>query len=195
MLIVCEGRKTEPAYFAGIRKTFRLSNANVAVLPSEYGTDPMSVVTYAEHEYERNKDYDRVYCVFDRNGHGNFDDAVNRISRSPLSRRGVLLGAISIPCFEVWLLLHFVYYTAPFNATGNRSACDRVIAAVRRHVPGYRKGFAGIYVHLEERLERAIEHGQRLMSENQHSGSDNPSTQVHRLVSYLRDLRKGESES
>lgn len=189
VLIVCEGQKTEPAYFKGVGATYGLSSANVKVVPSNYGNDPVSVVKYAEEEYRKAKDYDRVYCVFDRDGHANFDQAIDRIRGSSLGQQGKMIAAFSIPCFEVWVLLHFEYVAAPFRAAGGHSACDRVISEVRRYIADYSKDFSGIYAQLEPRLGDAITHGARLETENGRTGSDNPSTQLHELVKYLRDLR------
>lgn len=189
VLIVCEGKKTEPAYFNSLSQTFGLSNANIRAVPSNYGNDPMSVVNYAEDEFHQTKDYDRVYCVFDRDGHANFQQAVDRIRDSRLGRQGKMFAAYSVPCFEVWVLLHFQYWSAPFKSAGGQSACDRVIAEVTRHIPGYSKDFSGVFALLEPRIEDAIRHGERLEAENADTGSDNPSTQLHHLVKYLRDLR------
>lgn len=49
ILIVSEGTKTEPHYFREIRSEYRLQTANVEVQPSEWGTDPLNIVKYAEH--------------------------------------------------------------------------------------------------------------------------------------------------
>jgi hypothetical protein len=48
VLIVSEGSKTEPLYFGEIRQHFRLQTATVQVRPSEFGTQPLQVVEYAE---------------------------------------------------------------------------------------------------------------------------------------------------
>lgn len=39
VLIVCEGEKTEPQYFNGLRLAERLSSANIRVTPAD-GSDP-----------------------------------------------------------------------------------------------------------------------------------------------------------
>ena len=62
VLIVCEGEKTEPHYFGGLRLHYRLSSANIEITRA-HGTDPMSIVSFAE---ARLGNYDRAYCVFDR---------------------------------------------------------------------------------------------------------------------------------
>lgn len=66
-LIVCEGEKTEPGYFEGLKKAHRLGSANIKVVSGE-GSDPVSIVKHALREYQRGG-YDRAYCVFDRDGH------------------------------------------------------------------------------------------------------------------------------
>lgn len=53
ILIVSEGRKTEPNYFHEIRKVYRLHTAHVEVRPSELGTAPIQVVQYAQILFEK----------------------------------------------------------------------------------------------------------------------------------------------
>ena len=66
VLIVCEGKKTEPEYFEGLKRAYRLSGANIKVVPGD-GNDPVSIVKHALTEY-RKGGYDRAFCVFDRDG-------------------------------------------------------------------------------------------------------------------------------
>ncbi len=56
VLIVCEGGKTEPEYFRGLRTVLRLSSANITVVPSHYGNDPVSVVKYAIETHKQDKE-------------------------------------------------------------------------------------------------------------------------------------------
>ena len=69
VLIVCEGTKTEPAYFNQIRNKLELSTANVEVTPADR-SDPMSIVRYAKDlqkiSARQGNRYDHIYCVFDR---------------------------------------------------------------------------------------------------------------------------------
>ncbi|MGO9638098.1 MAG: RloB family protein [Terracidiphilus sp.] len=191
VLIVCEGKKTEPNYLQGLKAAYRLSNANIKVLHPD-ATDPMSIVTFAEGELRR-EGYDRAYCVFDRNGHANYDEAVRRVADSEAGRAERLCAATSVPCFEVWLLLHFCFSAAPFTATGALSACDRVLRELRKHLPDYSKGQANAYDLLVDRLDMAITHAKRLEIQNERSGASNPATGVHRLVQYLRELKQPKS--
>jgi RloB-like protein len=183
VLIVCEGDKTEPQYLDGLKQAFKLSNANIRVTSAD-GTDPVSIVRFAQRLVDREGEYDRVYCVFDRNGHANFAEAIGLIR--PLGYQPI----VSWPCFEIWVLLHFVYSTAPYNSIGCQSACDLVVREVRKYFAGYAKGHRGIYGHLESKIDAAITHAKRLRQHNTSSNSYNPSTAVDELVDYLRKLKR-----
>jgi hypothetical protein len=132
----------------------KLSSANIHVTPA-VGTDPVSVVRFAETLATGNG-YDRVYCVFDRDGHAKFGDAIN------LVRQLGYYEIVSWPCFEIWLLLHFVYSTAPYNSTGKQSACDIVVREVKKRFAEYVKGHRGVYSHLESKIDAAITNARRL---------------------------------
>ena len=182
ILIVCEGGKTEPNYFKGLRIAYRLSNANIHVTPAD-GTDPMSVVQFAEREFTSG-DYDRVYCVFDRDTHATYDAARRRVDALPN-----FYAAVSWLCFEVWVLLHYRYSTAPIESVGKRSACDNAVRELRNHLPNYAKGLVGIFDILAAQLDVAIEHGGRLCEHNEQNGSVNPATNVQDLVEFLIHLK------
>lgn len=190
VLIVCEGEKTEPEYLRGLQKFHRLSNANITIVPGD-GNDPVSIVNHALDAYRKaGGDFNRVYCVFDRDGHANYQQALDLVANSPLGRKGKLFAITSVPCFEIWVLLHFVYTTAAFVAAGGRSACDNVIGAIRGHMPEYQKALTGVFAQLQSRLEVALTHGNRLAQHNGDTGSHNPATRIHELVTYLMELKK-----
>lgn len=108
--MVCEGSVTEPAYIRGFERHVR--NATVEVhIPREQG-DPRKLVEIAKEtaqtaarEAKRQRDeflaYDEVWCVFDRDEHNRFDEALDMAGTNDIRL------AISNPCFELWLLLHF----------------------------------------------------------------------------------------
>src|SRR4051812_6616463 len=77
ILIVCEGSKSEPYYFKELCKEYRLSNTNIEIVHSKK-TDPLSIVDYAI-EMDKNKKYDRIYCVFDKDQHDNYLKAIEKI--------------------------------------------------------------------------------------------------------------------
>ena len=112
------------------------------------------------------------------------------IANSPNGRIGRLRAITSVPCFEIWVLLHFRYSSAAFNSAGSQSACDRVIAEIKKHFPKYSKGSAAVYDRLEPLMNDAQAHAERLFKDNAVTGSTNPATLVHELVSYLCNLKK-----
>jgi hypothetical protein len=193
VLIVCEGAKTEPYYLDGFRLACRLSNANIRVIPAN-GNDPMSVVRAAEEQMRR-FEYDRGFCVFDRNGHANYQAALNKLRESALGRDGRLRAITSVPCFEVWMLLHFVFTTAPFRAARGESACDRVVRAVRKHLPNYRKGTKEVFGQVAPLIQQALLHGNRLAEHNRGTNTSNPATDIHLIVQYLQVLKQDGNEA
>ena len=195
VLIMCEGEKTEPEYLKGLRKACDLNPANIVIVPAE-GNDPVSIVKQAIESCRRSPgEFDRVFCVFDRDGHVNYQEALDLVTNSPLRKKGILAAITSVPCFEIWVLLHYAYSSAPFTAAGGRSACENVVAAIRGHLPGYQKAFAGLFDQLWPLLDTAVTHGERLALHNHQTESDNPATRVHELVNYLRSLKREEEEN
>ncbi len=190
VLIVCEGEKTEPEYLKGLKRACRLSNANITILPGD-GNDPVSIVKHALKLFQKPAGgYDRGFCVFDRDGHVNYQQALDQVAKSSLGRKGRLVAITSVPCFEFWILLHFEYTAAPFTAVGGKSACDKVIEKVRAHFPEYQKAMNGVYENLLPRADTAIAHAKTLAHHNHETGTSNPATKVHELIMYLRGLKK-----
>jgi len=188
-LIVCEGEKTEPEYLRALRKASDLNPVNIKIVSADRN-DPVSIVREAIARFSSNLgEFDRVFCVFDRDGHANYQQALNLVANSPLGRRQVLTAITSVPCFEIWILLHYAYSSAPVTASGERSACEKVVAAIHRHLPEYEKAFDNVFEKLAPMLDAAIAHADRLAVHNRDTESDNPATRVHELVKYLRSLK------
>lgn len=187
VLIVCEGAKTEPNYLREIRDTYRLSTANIDICGEECGSDPLSVVNYAIRKFHQDPDYDRVYCVIDRDKHATFDAAIDKLRQTMLGKKVSFTAITSVPCFEFWLLLHFGYTTRQFCAPGNASNCELVIAELNKEgrIPGYNKGARNIFALTKDKLPDAIKHARRLQQHNKATGTNNPATNMHELVEYL----------
>ena len=185
VLIVCEGKRTEPLYFHDLAARYRLSMANIEVVGS--GSDPRTVVRKAKKlsigESRHGEKFDRVYCVFDRDEHTTFDRACDEAGAS-----GVKL-AVSWPCFEFWLRLHFGFSRQPYARSRGKSAAQNCVEEVSRLLRGYAKGTHGVFRQLEERLEEAKANAVRTLSDAQATGEFNPSTDIHELVDYLQSLK------
>ena len=187
VLIVCEGEKTEPNYFAGLRRHHDLSSLNVAILAARR-SDPLAIVHFAEQKANL-ESYNRIYCVFDLDRLANVDRALKKIATLDAGGSGRWYAVTSMPCFEIWVLLHFKYTSSPYSSAGGRSACDNVVAHVRQHLPNYAKGDQTVYDQIKDRTGNAVTNAERLAVHNSGAGSHNPATRVHELVDYLCKLR------
>lgn len=190
VLIVCEGAKTEPNYLREIRDTYRLSTANIDICGKECGSDPLSVVNCAIKKFREDLDYDRVYCVLDRDKHSTFDAALDKLRQTKLGKEVLFVAITSVPCFEFWLLLHFGYTTRQFCAPGNASNCELVMSALNKSgkIPGYKKGASNIFDLTKEMLPNAINHARQLQQHNHTTGNSHPATNMHELIEYLFNL-------
>jgi hypothetical protein len=187
VLIVCEGARTEPLYFDDIRKQNRVPTAHICILHAD-GTQPRQVVDFAEKTFLETREYDWVYAVFDRDDHTTYADAINRAAELDRrlhndERKPVRFAAIpSVPCFELWLLLHF----SEIQAFQHRA---KIISLLRTCIPGYQKGTENVYAATEPALPQAVERAQRLVARFAPVPGDDPYTRVHEVVQHLRSIR------
>jgi len=147
VLIVCEGKKTEPYYFRGLCQDLRLNPKNVVIEYRKSGLDPKSLVMFAIETFKKDKDFDHVFCVFDKDKHVSYPAALDKIRATRLAGGATLQAITSVPCFEIWLLIHFTYTTRPFTTAGDDSNCKLVIDEMDRkgRIPGYEKGSRDIF--------------------------------------------------
>lgn len=196
ILIVSEGSKTEPLYLNEIRAEYRLSTTNVQVQPSQFGTTPLQVVEYAEHLFLNGDDtryiephaFERVFAVFDRDDHATYHNALGKAAaldgklyndlKQPMSFEAIA----SVPCFELWLLLHFEDVLAPLHR-------NEVYQRLRQYLPDYDKGQAGYYEQTRKHSNAANLRAEQLAQlTNAHNGIE-PYTDLHRLVTLLTTLK------
>lgn len=57
-----------------------LSSANIEIAENDEGSNPINVVDCAIKRYRSDRGYDRVYCVFDRDRHARYREALAKIS-------------------------------------------------------------------------------------------------------------------
>jgi hypothetical protein len=191
VLIVCEGEKTEPYYFHGLKECYGLNSANVEI-GGNIGSAPSSIYDYARQRYRAEKDagdpFDHVYCVFDKDTHDSYDQTVQDLAHS--TPKNVFRAITSIPCFEYWLLLHFEYSTRPYNPLPENSSCHQALHDLRRYLPHYSKGRQDTFTELQGRLEVAKNNARRALMASEANGTDNPSTHVHELVEFLQKIKQ-----
>lgn len=113
ILIVCEGKNTEPSYF----RKFKLTSATINAVGNGYNTT--SLVSHAI-KLNRQGAYDQVWCVFDKDQFPAIDFN-NAITNAKRNNFGV---AYSNQAFEYWLILHFEDHQ---GGGMNRADYDEVI--------------------------------------------------------------------
>lgn len=194
VLIVCEGGKTEPQYFGEIKDHYEIDSANVRIT-GDCGSDPVSVVNYALelYQYEKCKGdcFDRVYCVIDQDSYklppNKYQQALDKIAS--VKPKNTFFSITSVPCFEYWLLLHFIYTTSPFSSVGGVSAGAAVLQQLKNYWPEYEKALKGTFVSRLTELELATTNAIRSLADAQENHTDNPSTHIHELVNFLKNIK------
>lgn len=190
VLIVCEGSKTEPFYFADLKDSYGLSTANVEIC-SNCGSNPISILQYGKKRYREESSkgnrFDRVYCVFDKDNHTEYRETISKIQG--LKPINTYFAINSVPCFEYWLLVHFSPTTRPYNDLPGKSACNQVLAELRMHMPHYTKGKRGVFTELEKQLMQACRNAKQTLQAAENNDNDNPSTNVHMLIEFLQNIK------
>ena len=189
ILIVCEGRETEPNYFRGLRDEEIVRQNFSVVVQKGKGGSSLEVVQQAIAEQEkaanRGEHFDEVWCVFD------VEQASQReqvIKARKLADQHKIQLALSNPAFEVWLLAHFARTKRSF------ADCDKVIEELNKHWrhefgQDYEKNDEQLYARLANRTRTAIDNARKVREQDWVSSADivdcNSATDVYRLVERL----------
>ena len=198
-LIVCEDSVSAPAYFKKLIGYLQLNTIDVQIC-GESESAPISVVRFGEAYLQQDKDFEYIFFVFDRDMHDSYGAALEKIhglqKRKEYRSRSVRIQAItSVPCFELWLFLHYKNSSKPWSSTQRHSPASCLIAELRKLGPpfkDYRKDRGCAYFDaIKDKLHVAIKHAEALL-ENSNYEEDthyiNPSTRVHQLVKTLQEI-------
>ena len=182
ILVVSEGEVTEPEYLRGLQRACR--NPRVTIkLAEEHGV-PMALVRAAKkykeeargranQEEDDNLAYDSVWCIFDVDDHPAVGEA------SEMARDNRIRLAISNPCIELWLLLHF-------SENPGMQHRDTISRILKNHVPDYDKhvDYATYSAGYSQAVTRA-----RKMDQDAREAQEphrNPTTGVYELTELIR---------
>ncbi|MGD0519029.1 MAG: RloB family protein [Thermoguttaceae bacterium] len=181
ILIVSEGDVTEPEYFWGFVKDCRNPRVDIRVA-DEHGV-PKTLVGVAKkykreaeekasREEDENLAYDSVWCVFDIDDHAHVGEA------KEMARDNGIELAISNPCFELWLLLHF-------RDNPGMQHRDKIEKNLKDYVPKYDKHVD--YATYSEGYPQAVTRANKMDqdAENAHEPHRNPTTGVYKLTKLI----------
>ena len=185
ILIVCEGKKTEKKYFQMLKECLNLISISIEILSSRHPT-PLQVIDYAEQKAKEISEYDEIYCVFDRDTHSDFNEALAKAKKMKL-KNTTFEAIVSDPCFEFWILLHFAKITRNFSA--NKSPCNALqkYKTFKQHFPNYDKSNYDFDDIVANYLNTAIKNANEINETNLPT-RQTPYTEVVRLVENLQKL-------
>jgi len=188
MLVCCEGERTEPSYFNGLKREGHNRLLHIEIQPG--GVSPKTLVDFAvelkkraekdaRRQGDENLKFDEVWCVFDVDAHPHILDAKQKAEANKVQL------AVSNPCFELWLLLHFQDQRAHIER-------DRAQAACREHMPAYEKEvpFGVVFPLYHEAVRRAD--ALHKWQETRECVGENPWTGVYRLTERIMELGREE---
>ncbi len=181
--VLTEGKVTEPSYLAIWARSNR---DKVRINFGPTGMAPLQMVEKA-YDYERanrrsrsgspNPDFDEIWCVFDVDQHANVPQALNK------ARQNGIRVALSNPCFELWLVLHFEDQTAHIEARDVQERAKQLGILDGKQL--HESNVDALLNGYDDARQRATKLNER------HKGNDspcweNPSTSVWKLIDLLR---------
>ena len=188
-LIVCEGKKTEPNYFNGLKRKIneRYGNKVDVLIPNidvkGTGMNTTSLVKYTQKTVNHaNKVYGQVWVVFDKDDYNDeqFDSAIKNCDYNV---------AWSNPNFELWLLSHF-------KKVNRYISKDNVLQELSKEfqkegLGEYTKNDTNIFekVTSEERLHTAIKNCEYMeeLNKDRQESQRNPMTKVYKIIDGLKE--------
>ena len=188
-LIVCEGKKTEPNYFNGLKRKIneKYGNKVDVLIPNidvkGTGMNTTSLVKYTQKTVNHaNKVYGQVWVVLDKDDYNNeqFDSAINNCNYNV---------AWSNSNFELWLIAHFKKVNRYISKDDVLEELSKEFQ--KKGLGDYTKNDTNIFdkVTSEGKLHTAIrncEYMEKLNKDGQAS-QRNPMTRVYKIVDGLKE--------
>ncbi len=182
VLIFCEDTKSSRLYLRSFpvdRERFEVS-----VLGTGMNTDSLvaEAIKRVKQAIGVGVRYSEVWCVFDRDS---FPEQ-NYLRAFQLADGAGIKIAWANEAFELWYILHFDYLETGLSRNDYKQK-------LKERGLEYDKADEGIYGKLRDRQETAIKNARRLeaywnQNRKRFPERENPSTSVHKLVSFLNEL-------
>ena len=188
-LIVCEGKKTEPNYFNGLKRKIneKYGNKVDVLIPNidvkGTGMNTTSLVKYTQKTVNHaNKVYGQVWVVFDKDDYNNeqFDSAIKNCDYNV---------AWSNPNFEVWLLAHFKKVNRYISKDDVLQELSKEFQ--KKGLGDYTKIDTNIFEKItsEGNLDTAIKNCEYMeeLNKDGQASQRNPMTKVYKIVDELKE--------
>ncbi|SNX53709.1 RloB family protein [Thermoanaerobacterium sp. RBIITD] len=195
-LIVCEGKKTEPNYFEGIKRKINEQYSQSVRVEEQIemdiegtGRNTNDLVSFTEYIINRSvMPYGHVWVIFDKDSFS--DDQFNSAIEQAHSK-GYQTGW-SNEAIELWFLLHFEYLNAGIT---REQYCEKLTRYFKQFGIGkYEKNMKDIFELLTQygNVDQAIKWSEKLLKMHEEIGNMHskakmkPATTVFELVRELR---------
>lgn len=188
-LIVCEGKKTEPNYFNGLKKKIneKYGNKVDVLIPNidikGTGMNTTSLVKYTQKTVNHaNKVYGQVWVVFDKDDYNDeqFDSAIDNCNYNV---------AWSNPNFEIWLLAHFKKVSRYVSKDDVLQELSKEFQ--KNELGDYAKNDIDVFdkVTSEGKLHTAIKNCEYMeeLNKDGQASQRNPMTKVYKIVDGLKE--------
>ena len=188
VLVVCEDEKSGCDYLKLMAKHLRLHTTCI-VESSATGSAPISVVEdaikrIASRKKEKHDPFELAFCVWDIDEHTSLNNA-----RQLADGHGFKVIE-SNPCFEFWLLLHFLHIIQhpPIVRKANKSPADECVKLLKRYITDYDKSkIKDYFAELLQKIETAKINVAKLRIELLSTGSINPATDLDLLIQSMEN--------
>lgn len=179
ILIVCEGEKTEPAYFKSFpEKPDVFDSLDIQGIGNNTVYVVKKAIELRDKAILTGNPYIETWAVFDKDDFSqkDFEDAIK------IAVENKIHVAYSIECFELWYLLHFNYYN---TAMHRNDYFDKLSVLLKQK---YEKNNENMYSLLKTRIDTAIKNASKLHIRQMSLPikMQNPVTLVYELVQKLR---------
>ncbi len=196
-LIVCEGEKTEPKYFKGIKDKVEIKfkeKIDIRKLDLEEfitldgtGRNTKSLVDYTlKIKNKANIPYGHIWCVFDKDSFPQFNNAIIKAKDNGIK------VAWSNESIELWFLLHFEFLNTGIGREDYNKKLDKYFKKYGINGGKYEKNQDDIYKILSKYGDQkmAIKFAKKLLDENKTPTENKPATTVFKLIEELEDYLK-----
>lgn len=188
-LIICEGIKTEPNYFNGMKIQLKPQNSEkIKITTKGKGRGTTSLLDEAIREVRNSPNYiSHVWLVYDKDDFSDekFNEVVNICREKNKEEETIYHPIWSNECIETWILLHFIRFDTPIT---RKECIKKINSQFKIHNLGqYNKNDIDIFKKLEPFRKEAIENAKWLAKKwkNEFPSNSNPSTTIHEIVEYF----------
>ena len=177
-LFICEDSKSSKYYMQGLGKA---KGINIKA-EEAYGTSPENVLRSEKEKQKLFKDKGtvQIYCLFDK--YDCDDEKFKKVIQQ--CKKAGFVDAISVPCYEYWLLLHLKKTNQPFK--DSQECCETFRAEYNKkfqtqHSVKQLKAKTDIFNDLKDNLDSAIANADNLKLEE----NNYPYTNMHSIIGKL----------